>query len=299
MTMRRYPGVVEDTIMKKAKGFTLVELLVVIGIIAVLISMLLPALNKAREQARRTQCLSNLRQVHALFAMYANANRDQIPIGCSGNEMQYNYIIWRTVSGHPSKYQSFGLLHETGLMNDPLAFYCPADVSPFYQWNNESNPWPQVKAPWVDLPPPDGAKGLSVRTGYGARPIDNDDSQYGKALDNGLTASPRFTGGGREIFWTRNGPAPAKTQYLGGTARKCPTLTSMKSKALFADIISVVERVDQRHVKGVNVLYGHGGARWVDRKTFEADLLKCNDPFNGTTYNNWQRSIWLTFDAEG
>src|SRR5256885_4443566 len=57
-----------------ARGFTLVELLVVIGIIAVLISVLLPTLGKAREAAKRTQCLSNLRQIAVLLNMYANQN---------------------------------------------------------------------------------------------------------------------------------------------------------------------------------------------------------------------------------
>jgi len=67
--------------MRKAKGFTLIELLVVIAIIAVLMAILMPSLNRAREQGKRAGCLNNLKQLGLAWIAYAGDNDDRMMNG--------------------------------------------------------------------------------------------------------------------------------------------------------------------------------------------------------------------------
>ncbi|HEY7115460.1 MAG TPA: type II secretion system protein [Tepidisphaeraceae bacterium] len=112
------------------RGFTLVELLVVIGIIALLISILMPALSKARDQANRTKCLSNMRQFMTAMIMYTNENKQWLP-HCNWLALEQN--------GGPL-YGTPGWLYKWGAVGSPFDGTKPDAV------RETSALWPLVKS---------------------------------------------------------------------------------------------------------------------------------------------------------
>jgi len=151
--------------LRRSRAFTLVEVLVVIGIIAILMGLLLPAVSRARTAADKTACLSNLRQIGLYLQQYQSQFRGQIPVYTTPKYM--DKIIYSSVV---NDYSNLGLLVAANIAPQNRSemgrvFYCPgstvAGTQRRFNYLDASNP--NASNPWVGWP------GYSTRITYSLR----------------------------------------------------------------------------------------------------------------------------------
>lgn len=253
-------------------GFTLVELLVVIGIIALLISILLPSLNAARQSAVKTQCLSNLRELGNAMAIYAAQFRGRVPIGfvasqatppngIANMEFQFAYVVnFKNGVRNNVGPMNLGLLAVARLTKNPKAFYCPSETNEFYMYDTAANIWPSFETYPND---PRGAFDFNTavrhtRMGYFTAPAARYRAEFPVGEAPELAA--QAPAGGTIPYY---GSESASGGTLG-----FPSLARLKGVygAIAADLMIAPVDVTRRHKTGVNVLFGNGSAQYVDLK---------------------------------
>lgn len=105
----------------QVSAFSIIELMVVVAIMSLLLAILIPSLNRARETSRRTVCAANLRQIGVGLFAYANENQDIGPAVMS----RMGTTAPRVLLSKVGAYANHGLLLEN-VMTDPRVFYCPS-----------------------------------------------------------------------------------------------------------------------------------------------------------------------------
>jgi len=239
------------------QAFSLVELLVVIGVIAVLIAMLLPVLSKARESARTAACLSNLRQVYFEISGYANLCKGVVPIGYNYADKRLTSTTWMATGGASPLYNAatepyewgawtaMGWLYYAGFMKNPKIYWDPYKlpttnfVANNITWVNGNPIWPP--GCWGTPTYPAWSNTTTQSIGYTTRP---------------------------QVSWSAWVPATATLPQA-----KLPKIWQLQNAAIMSESMYVTSLMGMPHNQGMNVLYADGSARFVQGSYFINNML--------------------------
>ncbi|HTL28983.1 MAG TPA: type II secretion system protein [Tepidisphaeraceae bacterium] len=237
----------------RTRGFTLTELLVVIGLIAMLISLLLPVLGKTRAAARNAACLSNLRQIGTTWTMYLAENRGRLP--------EY---LWSTPATPDISWRGYwlGILDYYKVQGDSLL--CPSADEPI-PYNQPNRGFGNVSYAWTGRFVPLGTSARFSATIYR-------DSSYG--YNRYLTAGGGFGALGRVTRINSVHPQSEVPVFLdsvfadfspppGSEAAPVPTPPNLRFQNIPLGAPDHWRFLIARHGRGVNAFFADGSSRWV------------------------------------
>lgn len=307
--------------MKKIKGFTLVELLVVISIIAVLLAVLIPAMQKAREVAKRTICGNQVRQIGVGMTGYAAEFNNNMPYNGGpvaepdkDESTLHPALIWRT--DHSAKDQPFqdmnakcqcgqkgkafpmrlACLFEGKFIRDGKIFYCPSNNDAGRRYDSYTEQDPAQGGPSAEWGRPHqlynkriGTENLGwIRSGYDYYPIDK----------NVKKVPPKYPGMVQiASYWV-----PIKT---------CRKFTDLSTSAPYlTDVVGSAEMIS--HKAGLRPVPSTTGTRNVPRRGSVNALFndgsvssvqdrKANSKFDNLSNDNetlFDNRIWLRAPGE-
>jgi prepilin-type N-terminal cleavage/methylation domain-containing protein len=174
---------------KISKMFTLIELLVVVSIFALLLSILLPSLSRAKERAMQAVCQSNQSQIVTTMIDFANTNDMDFPVGGT-TSARYSQVIWgKAAYANQSRddgngWLAFGLLYlHNKSLNNYESWSCPSRVESSHFYEAKRDAFPVVDKPWETL-------GRSIQSDYLVR--NNDDLDWGAQYRMSFKKLPQF-----------------------------------------------------------------------------------------------------------